>query len=241
MAALSGASGAPKASARRLWAAGPARRATLTGRPQALRLGFDLEPGMTVGVLGGSFNPAHDGHAHVAETALARLKLDRVIWLVTPQNPLKDTAHARPLSERLASARAFARGPRMIVSDAETRLGERYTYDVLRVLQARFPTVRFVWIMGADNLAGFHKWRGWIDILRQFPVAVVSRPGSMLSSRFAPAARRFAHARLPAGSAPTLARLNAPAWTYLTGPLNPVSSTELRARRLAAGLDKVSG
>ena len=201
---------------------------------QALRPGFLLLPGMTVGVLGGSFNPAHGGHAHVAETALARLGLDRVLWLVTPQNPLKDTAHARPLKERIASARALAHGPHMIVSDIETRIGSRYTFDALRALQARYPGVRFVWIMGADNLAGFHKWRGWIDILRQFPVAVVSRPGSLLSSRFAPAARRFAHARLPAGSAPTLARLSAPAWTYLTGPLNPLSSTELRARKLAA-------
>jgi nicotinate-nucleotide adenylyltransferase len=183
---------------------------------------------MTVGVLGGSFNPAHDGHAHVAETALHRLGLDRVIWLVTPQNPLKDTADARPLAERMASARQFARGPRMIVSDAETRLGERYTYDVLRALQARFPRVHFVWIMGADNLAGFHRWRGWIDIMRSFPVAVVSRPGALLSSRFAPAARRFAHARLPCSAAPALARTAAPAWIYLPGPLNPVSSTALR-------------
>ena len=206
-------------------------------RLQALRPGFHLEPGMTVGVLGGSFNPAHEGHAHVAETALARLGLDRVIWLVTPQNPLKDTAHARPLVERMRSARSFALDPRMIVSDFETRIGSRYTYDALRALQARFPSVRFVWIMGGDNLAGFHKWRGWIDILRQFPVAVVSRPGSMLGSRFAPAARRFAHARLPASAAPILAHAQAPAWTYLTGPLDPTSSTALRAKRASATSD----
>lgn len=218
-------------SARRLWAAGPAKRKPMALRPQALRADFHLESGMTVGVLGGSFNPAHAGHAHVAETALARLKLDRVLWLVTPQNPLKDAAHARPLAERMASAKSFALGPRMIVSDFETRIGSRYTYDALLALQARYPAVRFVWIMGGDNLAGFHKWRGWIDILRRFPVAVISRPGSMLSSRFAPAARRFAHARLSAEAAPTLAYAPIPAWTYLTGPFDPTSSTALRATR----------
>lgn len=180
---------------------------------------------MTVGVLGGSFNPAHEGHAHVAQTALVRLGLDRVIWLVTPQNPLK--RDAPPLEARMASARSFARGPSMIVSDAEVRLGQRYTWDALRGLQARHPGVKFVWIMGADNLADFHRWRGWIDILRRFPVAVVSRPGSLLSSRFAPAAKRFMHARTPAT---VLARSPAPAWSYLTGPLDPTSSTALRAK-----------
>ena len=225
MAALTGST----VNARRLWAAGPARRGSIEGRPEALRLGFHLEPGMTVGVLGGSFNPAHAGHAHVAQTALVRLGLDRVIWLVTPQNPLK--RDAPPLEARMASARRFACGPRMIVSDAEVRLGQRYTWDALRGLQARHPGVKFVWIMGADNLADFHRWRGWIDILRRFPVAVVSRPGSMLNSRFAPASKRFMHARLPSSAASTLARHSAPAWAYLTGPLNPLSSTALRAAR----------
>jgi nicotinate-nucleotide adenylyltransferase len=203
------------------------------GRPGALRLGFHLAPGMTVGVLGGSFNPAHAGHRHLAETARVRLGLDRVLWLVTPQNPLKG-AGAAPLHERMASAREQAKGPLMIVSDAEARIGRTYTYDTLLALQARHPGVRFVWLMGADNLAGFHRWRGWIDILRRFPVAVVSRPGSMLSSRFAPAAGRFAHARIPSEAASTLARRPVPAWVYITGPLNPLSSTELRARRAKA-------
>ena len=206
----------------------PAPRRPVGGRPGALRPGFHLEAGMRVGLFGGSFNPAHDGHAHVAETALARLGLDRVIWLVSPQNPLKSARGMAPLEARLRSARRFARGPAMIVSDAESRLGSRYTLDTVRLLQARFPGVRFVWIMGADNLASFHRWRGWAQLMRTLPVAVVARPGTLLYSRFAPAARRFAHARLRQGAGLRLAGSRPPAWIYLTGPLNSASSTALR-------------
>src|SRR5471032_3332887 len=126
-----------------MWFAGPARRVPAAGRPRVLRLGFDLKPGMRVGLFGGSFNPAHDGHAHVAETALRRLRLDKVIWLVSPQNPLKSSAETASLKKRMKSARSHAGGPGMIVSDAETRIGSQYTIDTLRVLKARFPGVRF--------------------------------------------------------------------------------------------------
>ena len=129
---------------------------------------------MRVGLFGGSFNPAHEGHAHVAETAMRRLELDRVIWLVSPQNPLKSSHETKPVAERMAQARRWARGSGMIVSDAETRLGSQYTIDTLRVLKARFPGVKFVWVMGADSLAGFHRWRGWTQIMREVPVAVIS-------------------------------------------------------------------
>ena len=200
-------------------------------RRGALRDGLALAPGMTVGLFGGSFNPAHDGHAHVAETAMRRLGLDRVVWPVSPQNPLKDARDTAPLAERMASARAAAQGPRMIVSDFETRVGAAWTVDTLRALAARHPGVRFVWLMGSDNLASFHRWRGWTDIMRLMPVAVVARPGSLLDSRTAPAAARFARFRVPAEQAGLLARLPAPAWTYLTAPLNPRSSTALRAAR----------
>ena len=209
--------------------AGPAPQA-IGPRPGVLRDGLGLMPGMTVGLFGGSFNPAHDGHAHVAETALQRLDLDRVVWLVSPQNPLKDTAQTAPLAERLASARMWAPGPRMIVSDFETRAGTRWTIDTLRALKARHPGVRFVWLMGSDNLESFHRWRGWTDIMRMMPVAVIARPGSLLESRAAPAARRFAGHRVAASEARLLARMQAPAWTYLTAPLNPSSSTALRGR-----------
>lgn len=201
-------------------------------RPGALRDGLDLAPGMAVGLFGGSFNPAHDGHAHVAETAMRKLGLDRVVWLVSPQNPLKSNHETAPLAERMASARAAAdlaaHGPSMIVSDFETRAGTQWTIDTLRALTARHPGVHFVWLMGSDNMASFHRWRGWTDIMRLMPVAVVARPGSLLDSRAAPAAARFAAARLPADKARLLPAMAAPAWTYLIAPLNPRSSTALR-------------
>lgn len=183
---------------------------------------------MRVGLFGGSFNPAHDGHAHVAETALSRLELDRVVWLVSPQNPLKDARETASLVDRMASARSQARGPAMIVSDAETRMGTRWTIDTLRALQARHPGVRFVWLMGSDNLESFDSWRGWTDIMRAVPMAVVARPGSLLESRSAPAARRFAFARVSSRKARLLPEMAAPAWTYIRAPLNPKSSTAIR-------------
>ena len=212
-----------------MWLAGPARRRGPCGRPGALRDGLPLAPGMRVGLFGGSFNPAHAGHAHVAETALRRLGLDAVVWLVSPQNPLKGERGTHPLAARMASAARYARGPRMQVSDAESRMGVRHTVDTVRALKARHPGVRFVWLMGADNLLTFHRWRGWTDIMAELPVAVVARPGALLKSRFAPAARRFPHARQAPGAAVRLAGTPAPAWTFLTAPLNPESSTRLRA------------
>ena len=211
-----------------MWFAGPARRVPAAGRPRVLRLGFDLKRGMRVGLFGGSFNPAHEGHAHVAETALRRLRLDRVIWLVSPQNPLKPTHETEATTRRVWNALRYAQGPSMIVSDAETAIGSRYTIDTLRVLKARYPGVCFVWIMGADSLATFHRWRGWTQIMREVPVAVVSRPWSALKSRTSPAARRFASARIPSAAAPSLPCRQPPAWVYLRGPLNFTSSTALR-------------
>jgi nicotinate-nucleotide adenylyltransferase len=213
-----------------MWSAGPARRVPEGGRPGAIRPGFHLSPGLRVGLYGGSFNPAHEGHAHVAETAKRRLGLDRVIWLVSPQNPLKARHETADLAERMAGARALAKGPGMIVSDIETRLGSAYTIDTVRALKARFPGVKFVWIMGADSLASFHRWRGWTQIMRETPVAIVSRPWISLKSRFAPAAQRFARYRLPSTAAMRLADTQPPAWIFLFGRFNFQSSTALRER-----------
>ncbi|MGH6963764.1 MAG: nicotinate-nucleotide adenylyltransferase [Phenylobacterium sp.] len=213
-----------------MWSAGSARRARPGGRPKALRLGFTLTPGMKVGLYGGSFNPAHEGHAHVAETAKRRLGLDKVIWLVSPQNPLKGRHETADLAARMAGARELAKGPGMIVSDAETLLGSAYTIDTVRALKARFPRVKFVWIMGADSLATFHRWRGWTQIMREVPVAVVSRPWISLKSRFSPAALRFARYRWPASRALGLAGSKPPAWVFLYGRFNFMSSTALRER-----------
>jgi nicotinate-nucleotide adenylyltransferase len=185
---------------------------------------------MRVGLYGGSFNPAHEGHAHVAETAKRRLHLDRVIWLVSPQNPLKARHETADLAARMAGAAALAKGPGMIVSDVETRLGSAYTIDTVRALQRRFPGVKFVWIMGADSLASFHRWRGWVQIMREVPVAVVSRPWISLKSRFSPAALRFARYRLPSTAASRLPDAKPPAWAFLFGRFNFQSSTALRER-----------
>jgi nicotinate-nucleotide adenylyltransferase len=185
---------------------------------------------MRVGLFGGSFNPAHEGHAHVAETAKRRLKLDKVIWLVSPQNPLKPAHETADLAHRLAGARAMANERGMAVSDAETRIGAQYTIDTVRALQARYPRVRFVWIMGADSLASFHRWRGWTQIMREIPVAVVSRPWIALKARFSPAARRFARYRRPSSQAALLPGMAPPAWVFLRGPFNFLSSTALRER-----------
>ena len=180
---------------------------------------------MRVGLYGGSFNPAHAGHAHVARTAKSRLGLDLVVWLVAAGNPLK--GRPAPFHERASSAAGLA-GRTMVVSDAEQRLGSRYSIDTVRRLKARFPQVRFVWIMGADNLADLHHWHDWVGLMREVPVAVVARPGSSLGALNSPAARRFAAARLPGGAGRRLATAHPPAWIYLTGPWNYVSSTALR-------------
>ena len=185
---------------------------------------------MRVGLYGGSFNPAHEGHAHVAETAKRRLGLDRVIWLVSPQNPLKKAHETADLAERMAGAAALAKGPGMIVSDVETRLGSAYTIDTVRALKRRFPGVKFVWIMGADSLATFHRWRGWTQIMREIPVAVVSRPWISLKSRFSPAALRFSRYRLRSTEALTLPGRRPPAWVFLFGRFNFQSSTARRER-----------
>lgn len=177
---------------------------------------------MRVGLFGGSFNPAHEGHAHVAETALARLGLDRVVWLVSPGNPLKEAPGS--LEARMAGARALARGPSMTVSDAEARLGVRYSLDTIRLLKMRHPGVRFVWVMGADSLASFHRWKGWTEIFREIPIAVVARPGAG-KALTSPAARRFAQARVRPGA---LMVSEPPAWSWLAAPLNFTSSTALR-------------
>ena len=166
---------------------------------------------------------------------MTRLGLDRVIWLVSPQNPLKPSHETAELADRLAAVRLRARGPHMVVSDVESRVGSRYTIDTLRILKARYPGVHFVWIMGADSLASFHRWRGWTQIMRTMPVAVVSRPWAALKARTSPAARRFAHARVSADAAGGLATRRPPAWVYLTGPLNFASSTALRERSRKGG------
>jgi nicotinate-nucleotide adenylyltransferase len=192
---------------------------------------------MRIGILGGSFNPAHAGHLHIALTALHRLALDQVWLLVSPGNPLKTAEGMGTPARRLASAKALAAGhPGLIATDIEQFLHTRYTHDTLRALGRRFPCARFVWLMGADNLTQFPRWRGWMSIARTVPFAVLPRPTYTRAALASQAARRLAPARRPAAQAPVLANLAAPAWVFLGGRENALSATALR--RAAAGEER---
>ena len=191
---------------------------------------------MAVGLLGGSFNPAHAGHLHVAQTARRALGLDQVWLLVSPGNPLKPRAGMGTAAARLASAAAIADGRRIVATDIERHLGTRYTVDTLRALRRRFPRVRFVWLMGADNLTQFPRWRGWMAIARMVPFAVLPRPTYTRAALASRAAHRLAHARQTVGAGHKLAGLAAPSWVVLGGRQTPLSATALR--RAAAGDDR---
>ena len=184
--------------------------------------------GMRIGLYGGSFDPPHAGHRHVATTALRRLRLDRIWWIVTPGNPLKDHSHLAARAERLAATRALARHPRMDVTDIEATIGAVYTADTLRFLTRRCPDVRFIWIMGADSLAGFHRWRDWRAISALVPIAIVDRPGWTLRAMRSPAALTLAGARISQPQLVTLSDRRPPAWAVLYGPRSALSSTALR-------------
>ncbi len=181
--------------------------------------------------MGGSFNPAHEGHRIVAETAVKRLALDQLWWLVTPGNPLKENASLPSQAARMEAARAYAKGPRMKITGFEAELGTPYTAATLAYLQRRYPDVHFVWVMGADNLAGFDRWQQWQRIFQTVPIAVVDRPGYRLKALAGVAAQRFASARLDETDAALLPRCHAPAWVFLTTRLSPLSSTALREKR----------
>lgn len=194
-----------------------------------------LMPGMKVGLLGGSFNPAHEGHRHLSLMAMEKLQLHRIWWLVSPQNPLKDKTGMASLEARLASARAAADHPRICVTDIERRLGTAYTADTLKALRARYPHIHFVWLMGADNMVQFPKWRDWKTIARTVPIAVYPRPGFTLKARLSKAAQYLAPYRLEAADAALLPLVKAPALTFIEGPEHPASATEIRAARARSG------
>ncbi len=193
-----------------------------------VRAGFPVaRKGMVIGLLGGSFDPAHGGHVHITREALKRMGLDRVWWLVSPGNPLKQHGPA-PLADRMARARAIMRDPRVSVSDIEARLGTRYTAETLTALKAHYPGVRFVWLMGADNLVQFHRWERWEDILRMVPVGVLARPGWGVRARMSKAARIYGGDLVDRGE--VLRNKPAPAWCFVNLPMDGSSSTAIRAR-----------
>jgi nicotinate-nucleotide adenylyltransferase len=190
--------------------------------------GANLWAGARIGLLGGSFDPAHEGHLHLSREALKRLALDQVWWLVSPGNPLKNTDALPSVERRVAAAKRVASHPRIQVSNIEEQLGTRYTIDTLTALQRAAPAVRFVWLMGADNLAELPAWKSWEEIMRCLPVAVFDRPGYSIQALNGVAARKFADARLPAGRATALADAQPPAWMFVPCTRHAASATALR-------------
>ncbi len=187
-----------------------------------------FQPGMRIGLFGGSFDPAHAGHLQVSLVALRALRLDQVWWLVSPQNPLKPNAPSSDLARRVAAARAVARHPRIRVTGIEADLGTTYTAHTLARLLPRLPGVDLVWMMGADNLASFHRWRGWQRIAASVPIAVFNRPGDAIRALASPAAGALSRFRLDVNDAGLLAGTWPPAWVFLPSPHIAISSTALR-------------
>jgi nicotinate-nucleotide adenylyltransferase len=190
-----------------------------------------VESGMAVGLFGGSFNPPHAGHVLLAEIALRRLRLDQLWWIVTPGNPLKSHRELMPLAQRLAACESMAVDPRIKVTAFEAAHYIRYTADTLALVKRKNPDVNFVWLMGADSLKNFHLWQRWQKIALTFPIAVIDRPGSTLSYMSSTVAKTFDYARTDEEDAPRLARLKAPAWTFIHGPRSSLSSSAIRSRK----------
>ncbi|MCY0092612.1 nicotinate-nucleotide adenylyltransferase [Hoeflea ulvae] len=190
-----------------------------------------VEKGMTVGLFGGSFNPPHQGHELVAEIALRRMDLAQLWWMVTPGNPLKSHKELASLEDRVAMSRAIAPGPRVKVTAFEAAHNLHYTAQTLAFVKARNPGVRFVWIMGADNLKHFHHWQNWRGIAETFPIAVIDRPGSTLAYLSSKMAKTYQHARVDEDDAAVLPFLRAPAWTFIHGPRSSLSSSAIRSEQ----------
>ena len=181
-----------------------------------------------IGLLGGSFDPAHEGHVRITREALKRFGLDQVWWLVSPGNPLKKRQPAS-LQDRLTAARKVMRHPKVRVTALEAQFGTRRTADTIAVLQSNHPGVRFVWLMGADNLAQLHEWGNWQAIMESVPVGVFARPGDRISARTSVAAQIYRAHRLSGSDAQLLGQADAPAWVYVNIPMSDLSSTEIRA------------
>lgn len=197
-------------------------------------------PEQVIGLLGGSFDPPHAGHVHISREALRRFGLDRLWWLVSPGNPLKPHGPA-PLADRLTAARALVEHPRIVITDFESRAGTRHTAQTLDALRQSATGVRFVWLMGADNLAQFHRWKDWRRIMEGVPVGVLARPEHRISARLSPAARIYRHKQLPAHASHLLGRATVPAWCFLNVPMVDVSSSALRARARSPIRPEVEG
>ena len=187
--------------------------------------------GLRVGLLGGSFNPAHEGHLNISRQALGILKLDFVWWLVAPQNPLKNEQELAPFKARLTGAKQLAKHSKIEVSSPEQYLGTNYSHEVVAAIQKTCPHTRFVWLMGADNMVQFPAWRNWKHICQMVPIAVFDRPGYSLKALSGEMAKCFAEYRLSAQQASSLAEVDPPAWLFIKGQPHPQSATNVRKER----------
>ncbi len=194
-------------------------------------------PGLRVGLFGGSFNPPHEGHRAASLLALRRLRLDRVWWLVSPANPLKDPHELAPLAERVEAARKIGQHPRIKITAFEAAIGATYTFETISYLKQRCPGVHFVWLMGADNFRLFDRWQRWADIARLVPIAIIDRPGSTLTALHGRAAEALAPYRRDESDGGLLAMAAPPAFIFLQGPRSPMSSTALRGKSRPAGAE----
>jgi nicotinate-nucleotide adenylyltransferase len=197
--------------------------------------------GQRIGLFGGTFDPPHEAHLAASLLALKRLKLDRIWWLVTPGNPLKDTRDLAPLDERVAAARTLAHHPRIDVTGVEAAIGVRYSYDTIRHLVSHCAGVHFVWIMGADNLRSFHRWQKWRRIAETVPIVVVDRLGPSLYAMGSVTAQALGRRRIQENAAASLPLRRPPAWAFLHGLKSPLSSTALRAERQSQKRRQIGG
>jgi nicotinate-nucleotide adenylyltransferase len=186
---------------------------------------------LRIGLFGGTFDPPHDAHLGAALLAMRKLQLDRIWWLVTPGNPLKDTRGLAPLEQRIAAVQKLTQHPRIDVSGLEATIRTRYTYDTVHYLTSRFPQVHFVWIMGADNLRSFHRWQNWRGIASLIPMVIIDRLGPSLYAPGGVAGQALSRFRIPESKAATLPYRKPPVWLFLHGLKSPLSSTALRAIR----------
>jgi nicotinate-nucleotide adenylyltransferase len=187
-------------------------------------------PGLKVGLFGGSFNPPHEGHRAASLLALRRLQLNRIWWLVSPANPLKDARELLPLAKRVEAARRVSQHPRIKITAIEGAIGSTHTFDTISYLKQRCPGVHFVWLMGADNFRLFDRWQRWRDIAKLVPIAIIDRPGFTLSALHGRAAETLAPFRRDESYASALATMAPPAYVFLHGPRSSASSTEIRGK-----------
>ena len=210
----------------------PGKRSLHSPKGDAWHVPAGVSEGRRIGLLGGSFNPAHEGHLDVSLLAIDLLELDEIWWLVTPQNPLKSEDGMTPLARRFRSAQLVAAHHPIQVTDIEAELDTTFTTETLAALKDWYPEAQFVWLMGADNLCQIHRWRDWSQIFHTVPVAVFARPTYSLRAEKSKAARRFAKYRIKPYRAGSLATRPAPAWVLFKRPLNPASATKIRTQRV---------